>query len=228
VSAVQGGACPLCNQNPHQGLTETDPGTRTDAADLAAGYGARGGRATMLAVVHCKTGVKYAAQSGRASQQLRQAAHASGMRYPPGNATNQDVLAGIQEHAGNDAVFNQLRQEAQDWHVASRDNEALPIGYPPGACGAQRALVNCLDNGGLPIAMTERWYHPEGQDVSRRIRYIDATSPTGQCIVADDFFAHGDTVPPCATCEVLVPLLLCFQEEDECDHPNPNPAQAAP
>src|SRR5262245_14469678 len=220
VVAVEGHTCPLCNEAPHEGLRETEE-TQADAATLAANYDARRQalprthrefrRPTMLGVVHCKCSQKYADQSGGTSPTLRQAAQDSGMNYPQGPVNVQERM---RFHAGNDAVFDQLWQQAQDWHDQSAANPNLPIGYPPGSCAAQGALVLALDDGGLPVAMTERWYHPKGQQTGRSIRYIDATSPTGQWVVVDRPFQQGETVPPCATCEVLVELLLCFQEED--------------
>lgn len=31
-------------------------------------------------------------------------------------------------------------------------------------------------------------------------------------------FDHGATVPPCGTCELIVPLLLCPGERKKCSH----------
>ena len=31
-------------------------------------------------------------------------------------------------------------------------------------------------------------------------------------------FAHGETVPPCKTCAVILPLMLCPGDKVECNH----------
>lgn len=224
VTAVEGTECPLCGEAPHAGLKETDA-TKADAGTLSSNYDKRReelskkhkdfSRPTMLGVVHCKCPKKYADQSGATSQTLCKAADDSGMKHPTGAP---DVKARIQAHANNDKVFKDTWQKAEDWHDRSKKDETLPIGYPPGACAAQGALVLCLDDKGLPKAMTEQWYHPKGAETARAIRYIDATDPGGKWVVKDRKFKNGETTPPCASCEIIVELLLCFKEEDKCGH----------
>lgn len=224
--AVTGDECPLCNEAPHEGLMETDA-TQEDAGDLEAAYDARRQtaprrhwkkrRATMLGAVRCKTDERYADQSGPTSDLLVGAAQDCRMHHPDAGTGAAHVLERIQHHAGNDAICEELFEQAATYAQESADDETLPIGYPPGSCAAQGALVLCLDDGGLPIAMTERWFSPSGEPTGRPIRYIEA-SEDGVWTVNDRQFNPGETVPPCSTCEVLVELLLCFKEEDECNH----------
>lgn len=224
VTAVLGDTCPLCNKAPHEPLKETEA-TKADAGDLAKNYDARRKalnkkdrlfrRPTMLAVVYCKCPKKYADQSGTTSHLLCDAAKDSGMKHPQGVV---DVKARIKAHAKNDKVFDEIWKEAEELSNASKTNRDLPAAYPPGACAAQGAMVLALDDGGLPAAMTEQWYHPQGKATGAPIRYIDATSPDRKWVVKDEKFAHGTTVPPCGTCEIILELLLCYEKEDQCSH----------
>ena len=139
------------------------------------------------------------------------------MIHPEAGIGAAQVLERIQHHAGNDAVYQDLFDQADAYAEESADDENLPIGYPPGVCAAQGALVRCLDDDGLPVAMTERWFSPRDRPTGRPIRYIEV-SEEGFWAVNDRQFNPGETVPPCSTCEVLVELLLCFKEEDKCNH----------
>jgi hypothetical protein len=227
--------CPLCGKS-HEGLKETEA-TKADAGVLASNYGSlaaklsdsndANNRNTMLGVVHCKCPVKYAAQSGKTLQVLRDAAKQAGMKHPGAGKVN--VEAKIKAAAGNDAVFNKLWEEASSYSRLSLADTSKPVGYPPGRCAAQQAIVLCLDDKGIPVAVTERWYAPPSKPADQRntdrpIRFIDATQPSVRgnpasppvWKVADRAFAPGESVPPCATCEVILELLLCFEEEDPC------------
>jgi hypothetical protein len=226
LTAFTGDECPLCNES-HEGLTETDA-TREDAGDLETAYDARHqaaprrhwkkGRPTMLGAVRCRTdGRRYADQSGATSDLLVGAAQDCGMHHPDAGTGAAQILERIRHHAGNDAVFEGLVEQAQTYAEQSADDEDLPIGYPPGVCAAQGALVLCLDDGGLPVAMTERWFSPKGNPTGRAIRYIEV-SEQGIWNVNDRVFNPGETVPPCSTCEVIAELLLCFSEEEQCHH----------
>src|SRR5690606_31884316 len=92
--------------------------------------------------------------------------------------------------------------------------------YPPGSCAAQSVLVLLRDDGGLPSAMTEELFssNPAAQGVpgGAAISYID--NAQGQMEVVERPFAPGETVPPCATCELLVPFLLCADDDASCSH----------
>jgi hypothetical protein len=224
VTAVLGDECPLCNKAPHEPLKETKE-TKADAGNLAQNYDTRREklspnnsnykRPTMLGVVYCKCPKKYAAQSGVISQLLCDAAKDSGMKHPKGAV---DIQERIKAHAGNDKVVEKAWQETETLSCWSQKNPDKPAAYPPGACAAQQALVLTLDDGGLPSALTEEWYHPKKQKTRSPIRYIDATNPKGGWVVKDKEFEHGSTVPPCGTCEIILPLLLCSSEEDRCSH----------
>lgn len=89
--------------------------------------------------------------------------------------------------------------------------------YPPGNCAAQKALVLARRSGGLPQAMTERWYSPKAERVVGAIRYMDAGK------VRAKHFEHGETVPPCGSCTLLLPLLLCPEDKTTCQHREETP-----
>ncbi len=99
VTAVEAGPCPVCKEADHGGMEET-PQTKTDAGALASNFKAQIGAAqakaaaldppvkvsanTMLGVVECKCGKKYADQSGMTTIELCNAASAAGMKHMPG------------------------------------------------------------------------------------------------------------------------------------------------
>lgn len=199
---------------------------------------------TMLGVVHCKCGnKKYADQSGMTTKELCQAASQSGMKHPNGvtvsyadgadalrdyeDQTNR-VKQAMAKHVGQDMRFKIM------WSLANgrfgQSLEAMKQGrvasaaYPPGECAAQKALVLTLDAGGLPVAMTERFHSSKGAKglTGAPIKHILVTVQDGVTArsVEDPGrkFKHGETVPPCQTCELLVPLLICPKDETQCNH----------
>ena len=103
-----------------------------------------------------------------------------------------------------------------------RAQDAIPAltAYPPGSCAAQSALILLRDDGGVPAAMTEQLFSSldaeRGVPTKTPIRYID--NRNGQMEVTERGFAPGETVPPCGSCELLVPLLLCADDEAVCSH----------
>lgn len=224
VIAVLGDVCELCDEAPHEPLAESTA-TQADASALVSSYGAeiakpgvskKHKKPTMLGVVHCKCAKKYADKSSKTNQALHNAAASNGMVSPPGQGTN--VLARIQSHAGNDEIYTSKLALAQSRHKKFGDDTTgtEPAAYPPGACAAQGALVLCLDSGGLPTAMSEKFFSPEpgGKTAASILYYDDTIGPTRELVARQ--FAHGDTVPPCLTCDLLVPLLLCFEADQDC------------
>jgi hypothetical protein len=242
VTAVGERTCPLCGANDHDPLEETHA-SRADAAALEAAYAPQelaeynaafaewqalprpqqrrrrrpSRRSTMLGVVWCKCPKKYADQSGPTSQALVNAAGSGWITHPP--ATNRgNIGARIAEITGNSDAFQAMWTLSEEYSGISNENAFLPIGYPPGSCAAQGAIVRCLDDKGYPAALTERWYSPSNQTTGRPIWHVQA-GPGGQrTLVTDQAFAPGDTVPPCETCSTVLPWLLCFKKEDPCPH----------
>lgn len=235
VTAVEEGKCPICEKT-HEELKETEE-TKADAGALATNFKAEVAAATrpvqtMLGVVHCKCGKKYADQSAMTTVELCKAAKAAGMKHPAGVTvsyshskkeldkayleTLDKVKAAIQAHLGNSQVFQDTLAEAEIRARDSNEKRSGPAAYPPGTCAAQKALVLVMDDGALPAAMTEEWFSSVGRETQAPVEYID--NRTGTREVKVETFKPGKTVPPCKACELIVPLLLCNGDKEKCDH----------
>jgi hypothetical protein len=245
VIAVEAGPCPLCGKD-HGALEETEQ-TKADAGGLASNFKAAWtaadlkakaavppGKAmsanTMLGVVHCRCGKKYADQSAMTTVELCTAASAAGLKHPSGikvsyadgrapldsayEATLAGVKAGIAKHLGDSPVLAKTWEKAEARAKFSDANRSGPAAYPPGTCAAQKALLLLMDEGGLAAAMTEQWFSSGGSKTQAPIEFID--NRTGKREVKVEKFKPGDTVPPCKTCELIVPLLLCPGEKVKC------------
>jgi hypothetical protein len=240
VTAVGQRTCPICGATDHEPLEESQE-TRADAAALSNAYGAQiaaanaawdadprprnrrgrrpGAGSTMLGVVHCKTDVKYADKSGMTTQPLVTAAGNTGMQSHPANTNPGQVGARIAAITGNTTAFQAMWAQAGQYSALSLVNDPnnpnfMPVGYPPGSCAAQGALVLCLDDGGLPKTMTERWH--SNQTTGANLWFYQAGATRTQITARE--FQPGETVPPCMTCSTVLPWLLCFKKDDPCPH----------
>jgi len=238
VVAVEEGPCPLCEKT-HEELAETEA-SHADASGLAARFhakvaDARGAVSTMLGVIHCRCGAKYAGQSSVATDELVAAAKECGMvSRPSSGASYRDSRkkreAGVEADAAK--VMDDLREllgekhselladtlvkvkklASQSWE--NRNAPSWPAAYPAGMCAAQSVLVLTSQSGGLPAAMTERWYSKTGSPTAGAVEHIDNRDGTRKVVIR--VFEHGETVPPCKSCELIVPLFLCCEGEDAC------------
>jgi uncharacterized Zn-binding protein involved in type VI secretion len=239
VTAVDGkDPCPICNKQ-HDPLEEKEgpEGTKADASALASKLDAmvkakkRRHLATMLGVVQCKCGQKYADQSAVTFHEFHDAVKELGWHAPTGvvsidigdkedthyNATRGHVRSLFLKRFDNSSTAAETWAEAE---VIARESDLTRPphpAYPPGTCAAQKAMMLAWTGGAYPGALTEQWFHSKGKAVSAIIYFIDAS--TGE-IVKDRYFSHGETVPPCRTCEAIIPLMLCPGEEKEaqCQH----------
>ncbi len=76
--------------------------------------------------------------------------------------------------------------------------------------------MHCLEDEASPGGITERWYHSGKQPVEAKIKFRDAKSGEE----AEAHFDHGKTVPPCLTCNFLLPAMICPEDKElECQHP---------
>ncbi len=187
---------------------------------------------TMLGVVHCKCGKKYADQSAMTTVELCRAAASAGMKHLSGVTvsyadgrdaldsayldTLQRVKTGIAGHMGSSDTFQKAWAKAEERARHSDQNRSGPAAYPPGTCAAQGALLLLMDDGAIPAAMTEEWYSSGGSKTQAPIEFIDARSGVREVKV--EKFKPGQTVPPCRACEIIVPLLICDQGKDACEH----------
>ncbi|MDC0719156.1 PAAR-like domain-containing protein [Nannocystis bainbridge] len=244
VTAVEAGPCPICEKS-HGELSES-PQTKLDAGGLAARFEAevrpiideveaRGPDdklpvSTMLGIVACKCGKKYADQSAATTIEFCKAAE--GMKHPADVTLSyrhgrpvldrayleslKTVRERIGAHLGNSPLFRETWEDASQRAAESDRQRSGPAAYPPGTCAAQKTLLLLMDDGALAAAMTEKWYSSRKSKTQAPIRYVDARGGARMEVVAK--FKHGDTVPPCGACELLVPLLLCAGGKAECEH----------
>jgi hypothetical protein len=240
VTAVDGkDACPLCDKQ-HGSLEETKE-TKVDASALASKLDAmlkskKGRRlVTMLGVVQCKCGQKYADHSSMTLFEFCDVVKELGWHAPPGSLSIDD----INDNEKTDKAYNDTRAKVRDrllnrcsdspkaveavkrWADAeelaseSYQNREKAAAYPPGVCAAQKAIVLVWDGGAYPGALTEQWFHSKSKPTTSPIQFFDAAA--GKVDVRA--FEHGETVPPCKTCELIIPLMLCPGEwEDKCQH----------
>lgn len=248
----EAGDCPLCGKA-HDEFIETEA-SKTDAGGLHGSFGThvhaalyrkatieRKGKpvrpkdlsrvSTMLGVVECECGRKYADQSSSTTAELCAAARDNGMRHVDGAAVSYahsgKVKESIDEFEGNRVKADMLRLVSNKtvfeltWKKAVKRAEMSlegrgPIAYTPGFCAAQGALVLARDDGGFPTAMTEVWYSSAGRPTGGAVPFIDNSA--GQRVPTQRGFQPGETVPPCGTCELLVPLMLCTEDGSRCQH----------
>lgn len=246
VTAVEEGQCPICEKS-HGELKETKQ-TKTDAGSLAAAFKGQIAAATakgqamdppvkvsantMLGVVECKCGKKYADQSAMTTVELCNAASAAGMKHPSGVTvsyadgrgaldlaymdTLNHIKASMARHLGNSDIFRETWERAERRARASDENRSGPAAYPPGTCAAQGALLLLMEDGALPAAMAEQWFSSGGSKTQAAIEYIDNQAGVRRAKL--EKFRPGQTVPPCKACELLVPLLICDGGKPTCEH----------
>jgi uncharacterized Zn-binding protein involved in type VI secretion len=184
---------------------------------------------TMLGVVVCKCDKKYANQSGRKFIELCEAAHKATMKHPPdvtlayrttpeiGDKPAAPPMKALKDYMtalGKKAEWDQAVQAAIDYNASKALPEALPAAFPPGLCAAQGALLHLFVDRALPAAMTEQWFSYQKTPTSGEIRYFDSVQ---KCNI-DRTFGHGESVPPCTTCVIILPYLLCTHGKTQCAH----------
>ncbi|MCY1005931.1 hypothetical protein OV079_10200 [Nannocystis pusilla] len=242
VIAIEAGKCPVCGKD-HGELKESKP-SKADAGTLAQNFKreteatvARGLAMTpkkkayisptMLGVVHCKCGNKYADQSAMTTMEFARAADSAGMTHRDASVSYLDGAKVLDEKYADKIGAVKTGLEARlgaaavepVWRIAGERADASlaggPTAYPPGTCAAQGAFLVMLENGhNIATAMTEQWYHPKEQPTKGKVDFWDERD--GARKPGSEPFAHNSTVPPCGACELIVPLLFCSEEKTEC------------
>lgn len=253
VLAVEAGECPVCKKG-HDALEETEQ-SKADASALAGTFKGklaplrvRDGNewvpvkvTTMLGVVHCKCGKKYADQSGVTLKEFCWSADKNGMKNAGSDISakqdnweaQNDVVEKIEERGeqlGAGARFARTLAKAARLSELSNEmrrrdkkkRKPIDAAYPPGSCAAQGALLLLVDDGALAKAMTEEYFstNPEAT-MPARIAHKVKTSHEGPATHVrsePNEFAVGDTVPPCASCVLILPMLLCTGGKTSCQH----------
>ena len=77
-------------------------------------------------------------------------------------------------------------------------------------------MILMMDDGGLAAGMTEKYFSREMQPTGAKIKYIDNLE--GKMEEKVEKFPHGAAVPPCLSCEVVLPLLICPGDKVTCSH----------
>lgn len=235
VIAVEDGDCVICNKK-HGDFKETEQ-TKADAGGLAANFASevekvKGRIQTMLGVVRCKCGKGFADQSAATTVELCSAAKSAGFKHPEGVTVSCGSPKDVREAAyvqtldsmrrrvgdrlGNSEAFESAWDEAKERAKDSEENRSGPASYPPGTCAAQKTLMLLYEDGAIPSAMTERWHSSVGRPTQASVQYIDDRE--GKREVKVEQFQHGASVPPCGTCEIILPHLLCPGDKEECTH----------
>jgi len=224
VVYVPKGNCPICNEE-HGEFKESEA-TQASADGLVRAYenaemnlapGDRGGP-KMLGVVHCKCGGhQYANLSGGIPScgQFYEAAvgmHTIGRASARRRGKTEMVLTSMIRR------FSGIKGFKQALRLGNMESITGYAKFPPGQCAAQGALVLALDHGCVPTAMTEKWYSREGPTASM-VQYDSNQfgNVKGRGIRVARQFEQGKSVPPCETCNLLLPFLTC-QEEPQCIH----------
>ena len=234
VTAITGeDECPVCHDK--HGALEESQQTRADATTLTSKLdevvkARKKHLATMIGVVQCLCGKNYTDHSGVTLVEFTGVATNLGWHAPEGSlslgvpdkedkaytATVGGVRSRLVQLIGEDKVKERWREAENLADESIHSEGALPAAYPPGACAAQKAIVFARDADAFPGGLTEQYYHCKGKPTSAKIRYFDAATKE----VKVETFAHGSTVPPCRTCEKIIPLLVCpgAGKEAACQH----------
>jgi len=235
--------CPLCRKSHgKQGSIKETKATKVNAERLAKKLAKKEySSATMIGVVQCQCKAKhYAERSGETDDDFCASAEELGWHHaqtPKDEDEEQEKDEDEDEDAESDAdgfttrnaVFKFLKKrfknqaddvktvwvDANKEHQKFRRNQQLPAAYPPGRCAAPKALLLVMQDKAFPGGITEQWFHPEGRPTRGKIKFRDRASGT---VVAGPF-GHGKTVPPCGTCCVLLPMMICPEvQETQCQH----------
>lgn len=227
--------CPLCKKSHgKQGSIKETKATKVNAERLAKKLAKKEyPNATMIGVVQCRCKAKhYAERSGETDNDFCASAEALGWHHAQvpksedqeenegsdadGFSNRNGVLAFLKNRfkERTDAVED-IWVDADNEFQKFRRNQQLPAAYPPGRCAAPKALVLVMQDKAFPGGITEQWFHPEGKPTRGQIKFRDRVSGT---VVAGPF-EHGKTVPPCGTCCVLLPMMICPEvQEPRCHH----------
>lgn len=123
-----------------------------------------------------------------------------------------------------EAEVEQLWVDAADRHnkfeaskIRKDDPKPLPAAYPPGSCAAPKILMLIMQDNGRPAGITEQWFHRKEKPTAGEVRYYEDRGDRME--LKRSPFDHGATIPPCDTCNLLVPMMLCPDEVPmKCEH----------
>lgn len=176
----------------------------------------------MLGVVECKCkGHYYVAHSGTVDgaveRRFVEIVSSIGGAWHPVRGPYTDGPAGFMK--GRPLSGDEAERFSRTWERANeraarfqKEKRGQPY-FPAGACAAQKALRRARELGALRGSLTEQFFSPAGRMVNP-IVYVDESGNK-----VSKTFSHGESVPPCGTCEMILPMLLCLDEGgDKCNH----------
>jgi hypothetical protein len=195
----------------------------------------------MVGIVHCKHQHKYADHSGVTYREFVTIAREKGYHTRPGvsgsivDKEKAAKAATVRERYSRAIPANLRAAFTRHWEWAAvlaerpknLSDPSTEMAYPPGQCAGPKTILLALDSGARPAAMTEKWCNVDGRSTgpNRHVRRL----PGGGERIERRYFEHGQSVPPCATCGLILPLLICpGDEEDECTGHTPPGADTHP
>ncbi|WNG20907.1 PAAR-like domain-containing protein [Cystobacter fuscus] len=231
--------CPLCNQvHGSETLIEETKDTKDESERLANELAMKGyNNTTMLGVGRCECKKEYYAhRSGSADNDSEFCTSVERLGWHGPKDVKQDVDAvsttDPQVLAFLKQRFKHREADVQDqWTEAGKKNDVynrmkgkkdgegkdFPAAYVPGSCAAPKVLMLIMQDEAWPGKITERWFHKKGSGglTGGEIEFHDVK--LGAKVQRK--FEHGETVPPCTTCGILVPLMLCVERQrPKCRH----------
>jgi len=231
VAVLREGKCPICDEKheDQEDFGET-PETESDANYLIGRLRiTKHWQTTMIGVVHCKNGhmyasssshipkfIKFAQEDFHVYEGIKQLGTMRKMARLIGNSTSFRLVA---QHA--DFAFKLMKAlRKKKYPFPEESEEAKLARNAPGACAAQKALVLALEHNCTPSAITEKWYSPGRKPTAK----VSEKPPVKTSVVrhiniegsldTDTDFGHGDSVPPCETCNLLLPFLICTKPKE--------------
>ncbi|MEM7156593.1 MAG: DUF4150 domain-containing protein [Myxococcota bacterium] len=118
------------------------------------------------------------------------------------------------------AEWAKLEVKSED----SLNNRTDEVYYPPGSCAAQQMVLLCMDHGDRPMGLTERYYttNPSAPPLSKLwIRKPGKHGPKRARLATPEELGPGKPIPPCGTCQVILTMMMCNDDDWKCDHKKP-------
>jgi uncharacterized Zn-binding protein involved in type VI secretion len=223
--------CPACHEtHGEDGALHETKDTKAQAEKLAQELSKQQyTRSGMLGAVRCRCEKNiYADRSGyekSAAKHNKFCATVKGLSYigPPDReeeaATGKKPVSvedflnmrpGLDKEALKEA-WDEAQDRNERFERVQSDPTKAPPAYPPGSCAGPKALVLAMEKGASPASLSEVWFRmPKPDDDPNKppvtkvyYRITEGAKP----ILGE--FKPGDTVPPCDSCNIVVPLLIC-------------------
>ena len=196
----------------------------------------------MLGVVRCSCDQVYADHSGKTETVFRELVKKEHGWHVPEDGGTHISIAVLNKETGKKenvsvrkvqafteklcaAQGNDLVRLKKEWNKADRlfeewdeaQDPTLPVRFPPGSCAGPKALALALEDGALLSGITERWFHSGKGRTEGKVEHLrsDREAPIARS------FGHGESVPPCGSCNIILPLMLCTKGKDgekKCRH----------